>query len=198
MGNCMFSGLKDPAEDAMVRVVTNSGGVMELHTPVTAECITNGFPGHGIFRSADPHSTPLLHNEELLGGKVYYLRPLGARGTHAAGLSSIVASYRVSFDHHGHWKRQQEAEGFPRCTGGNLGVSANGGALGGSAGVWKVKLVISPAQLADILSHDSRTEALIESMRTVAKCGNGVAASVANSDQWSLASSRKAFSDSAV
>ena len=46
----------------------------------------------------------------------------------------------------------------------------------------KVKLVISPAQLADILSQETRTEALIESVRTVANCGYEVANSAANSD----------------
>ncbi|MBA0769438.1 hypothetical protein Gotri_018170 [Gossypium trilobum] len=59
-----------------------------------------------------------------------------------------------------------------------------------SSGVWKVKLVISPDQLAEILAQESRTEALIESVRTVAKCGNGVS-SVANSDQFSVSSSWK-------
>lgn len=61
----------------------------------------------------------------------------------------------------------------------------------GRSGVWKVKLVISPEQLSEILSQESRTEALIESVRTVAKCGNGngVPSSVANSDQWSVCSS---------
>ncbi|CAN1855618.1 hypothetical protein LINPERHAP1_LOCUS41785 [Linum perenne] len=39
------------------------------------------------------------------------------------------------------------------------------------SGVWKVKLVISAAELAAILTEDSRTEELIESVRTVAKCG---------------------------
>nr|ADE77586.1 unknown [Picea sitchensis] len=39
-------------------------------------------------------------------------------------------------------------------------------------GVWRVKLVISPEQLTEILSEESNTEALIESVRTVAKCGS--------------------------
>lgn len=69
-----------------------------------------------------------------------------------------------------------EAEVFPRYN---------------SSGVWKVKLVISPEQLSEILSQESRTEALIESVRTVAKCGNGLPPSVANSDQWSVCSSWK-------
>lgn len=62
------------------------------------------------------------------------------------------------------------------------------------SGVWKVKLVISPEQLSEILSQESRTEALIESVRTVAKCGNGTsaaAASAVNSDKWSVSGSWK-------
>ncbi|CAN0889395.1 hypothetical protein LINGRAHAP2_LOCUS16082 [Linum grandiflorum] len=39
------------------------------------------------------------------------------------------------------------------------------------SGVWKVELVISAAELAEILAEDSRTEELIESARTVAKSG---------------------------
>jgi hypothetical protein len=73
-----------------------------------------------------------------------------------------------------------EAEVFPRYN---------------STGVWKVKLVISPEQLAEILAQEARTEELIESVRTVAKCGNGVSSSVANSDQSSLSSSWKGLSD---
>ncbi|PPS00302.1 hypothetical protein GOBAR_AA20362 [Gossypium barbadense] len=51
--------------------------------------------------------------------------------------------------------------------------------------VWKVKLVISPDKLAEIMAQEARTEALIESVRAVAKCGDGVSSSsVAKSDQW--------------
>lgn len=60
-----------------------------------------------------------------------------------------------------------------------------------STGVWKVKLVISPEQLSEILSQESRTEALIESVRTVAKCGNGLPPSAVNSDQLSVSGSWK-------
>ena len=116
----------------MVRVMTVNGGVMELRPPVTAECITNGFPGHGVFRAAKSRSPPLLHNEELQPGETYYLRPFNASHISASS-SSIVASYRVSF------KQKQDLEVPPRYA-------------GGGRGVWKVKLVISPAQLADILS----------------------------------------------
>lgn len=69
-----------------------------------------------------------------------------------------------------------------------------------SIGFWKVRLVITPEKLLEILSQEACTKELIESVRTVAKCG--VAAAVASvagggisssvgivSDQWSLSSS---------
>ncbi|KAH7664658.1 hypothetical protein IHE45_14G134200 [Dioscorea alata] len=171
MGNCVFTGLEE-VDGLMIKVVTFNGGVMELHPPVIAECITNGFPGHAIYHSQDLFSKPLMHNEELSPGEQYFLRPLTIPH---GGLPSMVAPYRVSSssDHHGVWNYGGYEDG----------VSA-----------WRVKLVISPAKLSEILAQDSRTEALIESMRTVAKCGHGLTpstSSAASSDQWSLASSRK-------
>ncbi|XP_059637758.1 uncharacterized protein LOC132279738 [Cornus florida] len=195
MGNCVFKGFGG-VED-MIKVVTSNGGVMELYAPVTAECITNEFPGHALFRSRDLFSEPLLHNEELHVGELYHLLPLNTTTTPAkkpddtrhhdsnnnkninvVSTSSLVTPYRMSCDNQGVLKRS-DAEVFPRYN---------------SSGVWKVKLVISPEQLSEILSQDARTEALIESVRTVAKCGSAVP-SVANSDQWSLSSSWKASSD---
>ncbi|KAL6005738.1 hypothetical protein ACLOJK_006311 [Asimina triloba] len=182
MGNCVFRGFA--AMDQAIKVVTPSGGVMELYMPVTAECITNEFSGYGIFSGRGILSQPLLHNEELQAGELYYLLPLRhQRGlvppakeeeAHANGSASAGAPYRMSFDHHGLWRRA-ESEVFSRWN---------------SRGVWRVKLVISPEQLSEILSHEAQTEALIENVRMVAKCGSGSMSS-ASSDQWSLSSSRK-------
>ncbi|KAE8697199.1 putative pyruvate dehydrogenase [Hibiscus syriacus] len=181
MGNCVFKGFAQ-VED-MVRVVTSSGGIMELFAPITAECITNEFPGHAIYRTPGLLSQPLLHNEELHAGHLYYLLPINNSFTkrndpnHVTPTSSSMNTpYRMSFDQQSVLKRAEAAEVLPRYN---------------SSGVWKVKLVISPDQLAEILAHESRTEALIESVRTVAKCGNGVSSSVANSDQLSVSSSWK-------
>lgn len=71
-----------------------------------------------------------------------------------------------------------EAEVFPRYN---------------STGVWKVRLVINTDQLSEILSQEARTEALIESVRTVAKCAAG-APSAVNSDQrsWTTATENSA------
>ncbi|XP_022759613.1 uncharacterized protein LOC111305988 [Durio zibethinus] len=187
MGNCVFKGFGEVEE--MVKVVTSSGGIMELFAPITAECITNEFPGHAIYRKRDLFSQPLLHNEELHAGELYYLLPRtnnfakqnGQNNNLESKSNSIISTsssmntpYRMSFDQQRVLKRT-EAEVLPRYN---------------SSGVWKVKLVISPDQLAEILAQEARTEALIESVRTVAKCGNGVS-SVANSDQWSVSSSWK-------
>lgn len=172
----------------MVKVVTSNGGIMELFSPITVECITNEFPGHGIFRSRrDIFSEPLPKNEELLGGQIYYLLPLNpssSRKSLARQLSDVAATltpYRMStceknINNNNNNVYSELLEMVPRYN---------------SSGVWKVKLVISPEKLSEILSQESRTEALIESVRTVAKCGNGVPSSVANSDQWSVASSWK-------
>ncbi|XP_068635899.1 uncharacterized protein [Aristolochia californica] len=184
MGNCVFRGLVEA--EHVIKVVTSNGGIMELYPPISAENITNEFPGQGIFHSTDLLSSqpqPLLHNEELLVGELYYLLPLGpqmggvrARRGDVASAAAAAAPYRMSFDSQGIWRRAETAEVVPRSN---------------TSGVWKVKLVISPEQLTEILSQETRTEALIESVRTVAKCGNGFA-SAANSDQWSVTSSWKA------
>ncbi|KAJ0054045.1 hypothetical protein Pint_00663 [Pistacia integerrima] len=182
MGNCVFKGFEEMEE--MIKVVTSNGGMMELYAPITAENITNEFPGHAIYRTRDFFSQPLLHNEELHAGNLYYLLPLNDKLTRqntdlSSSSSSIVTPYRMSLDNQKILKRS-EAEVLPRYN---------------SSGVWKVKLVISPEQLAEILAQDARTEALIESVRTVAKCGNAVSSSVANSDQWSVSSSWKGLSE---
>ncbi|XP_030487934.2 uncharacterized protein LOC115704865 [Cannabis sativa] len=209
MGNCVFkAGLGESEIDAVkVKVVTSSGGIMELYAPITVSSITDEFPGHAIFRSRDLFSDPLLHSEELNPGELYYLLPLNPynnynnyKTTSSAAndvVNSVVATpYRMSScggDHQGQGNSNlmmtmmmrkgraaaaaPDAEVVPRYN---------------SSGVWKVKLVISPEQLSEILSQEARTEALIESVRTVAKCGNGGgASSVANSDQCSVSSSWK-------
>ncbi|KAH0457196.1 hypothetical protein IEQ34_015103 [Dendrobium chrysotoxum] len=182
MGNCAFAALgRDGASSPTIKVVTSDGGVMELAGPVTAERITAAFPGYAIFPTHDLFSSPLLHTDELAAGELYYLLPLTTRAT--ALLPSVAAPYRVSFDRHA-------AVFCPR-------PKPEAGAPAMAAAVWKVKLAISAAELAEILAHESRTEALIESVRGVAMCAaSGSTASTATaSDLWSLSSSRKASSE---
>ncbi|KAL5136246.1 hypothetical protein HKD37_03G008960 [Glycine soja] len=170
MGNCAFKGIstsEGASDDKMVKVVTPNGGIMELYTPITAECITNEFSGQGIFRSRrDLFSEQLHHDEELHAGELYYLLPLdpscrlSSTKNITRQLSNNAATltpYRMfTCDINNNRMWSEAAEVFPR------------------KGVWKVKLVINPEQLSEILSQESRTEAFVETLRTVAKCGNGM------------------------
>ncbi|ESQ45182.1 hypothetical protein EUTSA_v10010753mg [Eutrema salsugineum] len=182
MGNCVFLGngaggarkLYDK-NDLLIKVVTPNGGVMELHPPIFADFITKEFPGYIIHDTLSLYhsSPPLLHGEELFPGNIYYLLPLSSVTTTAQQYSSdqlLATPYRMSY---GKTTSVKEA--------------ANGG------GVWKVRLVISPEHLAEILAEDVETEAFVESVRTVAKCGGygGGANRRANSDQLSVTSSFK-------
>lgn len=174
---------------------------MEFYAPITVGCITNEFPaGHGIFRGHDLFLKPLPHHEELVAGESYHLLPLDddskddntrvhgkivRRQGHVRSISSVSSSstlaapYRMSLDYQGNLKRSY-TEVFSRYNNGRF---------------WKVKLAICPEQLSEILSQEARTQELIESVRTVAKCGNGGVSPMEFSDQWSLSSSRNASSE---
>ncbi|KAG6636431.1 uncharacterized protein LOC122282406 [Carya illinoinensis] len=199
MGNCLFAGFGE-VDHGVTKVVTSNGGIMEFYAPITVGCITNEFPaGHGIFRSHDLFWKPLPHHEELVAGESYYLLPLNdstddntrthgqivRRQGHVRSISSVSSSstlaapYRMSLDYQGMLKRSY-TEVFSRYNNGPF---------------WKVKLVICPEQLLEILSQEARTQELIQSVRTVAKCGNNGGVSPTEfSDVWSLSSSRNASS----
>lgn len=100
----------------------------------------------------------------------------------------------MSLDYQGTLKRSHTEVFSKRHTSG--GIQGNYKDSGTSK-FWKVKLVISPKQLLEILSEENSTEELIESVRTVAKCGKGSSVSSSlgfSSDQWSLSSSKNASS----
>ncbi|XP_068304871.1 uncharacterized protein [Pyrus communis] len=190
MGNCLFGGLGDA--DGVVQVTTSNGGIMEFYVPITVGSITKEFPGHGIFRSHDLFWKPLSNHDDLLAGQSYYLLPLNSQSGRHLGSAQIVreghvrsssiptcslaAPYRMSLDYQGMMKRSY-TEAFSKYN---------------NVSFWKVKLVISPEQLLEILAQEGRTQELIESVRTVAKCGSGGSVSgLGFSDQWSLSSSSR-------
>lgn len=196
MGNCLFGGFGE-ANQELVKVVAPNGGVMEFYAPITVQSIADEFPGHGVFRAHGLFWNPLPLHEELVVGESYYLLPYGdgkasnsrrghklllgnevVREGHVRSNSiptSLVAPYRMSLDYQGMLRRSY-TEVFSRDSGKS------------NDGFWKVKLVICPEQLLEILSQECRTQELIESVRAVVKCGNG-SASGGFSDQWSLPSS---------
>ncbi|KAG8374516.1 hypothetical protein BUALT_Bualt10G0003100 [Buddleja alternifolia] len=191
MGNCLFGGMGDHGDRSTIRVTTSNGGVMEFNTPITVESITDEFAGHGIFRRHDLFWKPLPHSEVLLAGESYHLLPLldmssssnkglmtarvgHVRSNSAPAQQLASAPYRMSFDSRGLTKRSSPDD-----------------AVSKAYRFWKVKLVITPEQLMEILSEEGKTEELIESVRTVAKCGSVLGGF---SDQWSRSSSRNAAS----
>ncbi|XP_021757494.1 uncharacterized protein LOC110722533 [Chenopodium quinoa] len=200
MGNCLFGGMGGAEEAETIQVVTANGGIMEFHGPITVGFILEEFPCHAIFKSDDLFWKPLLNNEELHPGVSYLLLPLHTSKEYKdefdvkvghvrsksipTGTTGGNAGYRMSFDSRSTTQsnvlKRSNTDVFSR-------YSNRGGA---KEGVWKVKLVITPEQLVEILSQEARTEELIESVRTVAKCGCNGAASTGFSDQWSVASSR--------
>ncbi|KAL5766078.1 hypothetical protein ACOSP7_016695 [Xanthoceras sorbifolium] len=221
MGNCLFGGDVDDDHDdehhgrgggggvssTMIKVITSNGGIMEFHPPITASCITQEFPGHAIFPSHHLFWKPLSRHEDLQPGRSYYLLAIntskdtggqivreGHIRSNSIPAAPLVSSYRMSFDYQGMLKRSY-TEVFSRYN--NNNNSSN--KTSGSGGIWKVKLVISPENLLEILSQEARTEELIDSVRTVAKCGNYGASmsssastiSAAFSDAWSLSSSSR-------
>lgn len=206
MGNCLFGGLGPEADQAggrLTRVITASGGVLEFYAPISAGSITDEFPGHRIFRTHDLFWKPLPYHKDLVAGESYYLLPftghassviLGKCGhvrSNSIPADSMVTPYRMSIEYRGALKRSY-TDVFSRYS--------NSGGSGGR--LWKVRLVISPEQLLEILSNEGRTQELIDSMRAVAKCGAGEgsmggalsSSSGGFSDHWSLSSSRNASS----
>ncbi|GMI71652.1 hypothetical protein like AT1G64700 [Hibiscus trionum] len=199
MGNCLLGGFGEEA-DGPIKVVTSNGGIMEFSAPISAQHIVDEFPGHAIFRSNDMLWKPLFHHEQLLPGESYYLLPLNSNGCSPgnkivreghvrsesdSGPLSVIAPYRLSCDVQGTLKRSH-TDIFSRYN-----SSSNNH---DNRGFWKVKLVISPKQLLEILSQEARTQELIENVRTVAKCGSGASTAVGFSGQWSLSSSRNTSS----
>ncbi|XP_060211011.1 uncharacterized protein LOC132638035 [Lycium barbarum] len=230
MGNCLLGGVGDGNED-MVKVVTSTGGIMEFVAPISVEFITEEFPGHGIFKSHDLFWKPLPSQELLVAGQSYYLLPLNQEQSsniistdkdidynvmakieigHVRSNSVplppqiqnlVVAPYRMSFDSQGSLKRSYTEALYRYNNSNSNSRSQRQSKKKKNGGFWKVKLVISPEQLLEILSQETATQELIESVRTVAKCGksgtNSSSSSVNSvgfSDSWSLSSSRNASS----
>ncbi|RDX96814.1 hypothetical protein CR513_20486, partial [Mucuna pruriens] len=221
MGNCLLGGMSDP--ETLIKVTTSNGGIMEFYPPITVSFITNEFQGHGIFPSHDLLCKPLSQFDELVAGQSYYLLPLNNQPEHplASGHGGAIrqghvrshsvpttpypAPYRMSLDYHHHlgvgFLKKTSSEQPYSCRTSTSKSSI--GASSKSSRFWKVKLVITPQQLMDILSQEARTKELIESVRIVAKCGvaaGGIlpasAAASIVSDQWSLSSSGRSACDS--
>lgn len=148
MGNCSIKGGTTGECHHSIRVLSDSGVILQFKDPKTVGQVLQQYPGYGVFLQGHA-SSPLPEHESLSYGLLYYLLPL----------------------------KKVQVEQKSSCSGG-VSVSdyvenlSNGSALevlpSAQNGVWRVKLVIDTRQLEEILSEQVNTEALIEKMRMAA------------------------------
>ncbi|KAF3786680.1 hypothetical protein EJ110_NYTH24844 [Nymphaea thermarum] len=158
MGNCSLRSLYG-REDDPVRIMTDSGGIMQLKGPISVDSVVKDFPGYGISRQGDVLE-PLRPSDQLLNGCSYYLFPHRIEPKDDV---SIVPVLEQTVPEDPETGSEPVAESPPEPTVEVLPPKWEG--------VWRVKLVVSPEQLAEIFSQQANTEAMIEKMRMAAKAG---------------------------
>ncbi|CAL9030446.1 unnamed protein product [Prunus brigantina] len=170
MGNC--SSLKGTSGECpkSIRVLTDSGVVLQFKGPKLASEILTDFPGHGIFQQGKA-SLPLPEQELLVSGQ-YFLLPLREEDQLVCE-NGVIEKLEAA---------AAEAEPVKKSFGAGSDFVenlANGSSAlevlpSGGDGVWRVKLVIDTKQLEEILSEQGITEALIETMRMAATATAGM------------------------
>ncbi|KAL6498843.1 hypothetical protein OROGR_003851 [Orobanche gracilis] len=182
MGNCVFKGVSE--KKAVIKVVIPAGGVMELQAPIKAQKIIDHYPDHAIFSFSSP--TPLCLDQDLCAGSTYLVLPLQPRDSREIERSAVnmMMPCRMSVDYN------HQSQGSPSVSERDVNSPPRRHYNNNSAtrdGVWKVRLAISSDQLSEIFSQEARTEALIQSLSTVAKCASRLPSPV-HSDQRSWTS----------
>lgn len=178
MGNCSFKGTTTGECHHSIRVLCDSGSILQFKGPKTVGQVLQHYPGYGVFRQGHA-SSPLPDQESLGYGVLYYLLPLKPNGV---SVSEQVLLQRSSEAGEG-WKGNEKKSDDERAPKSNRSVRvaacdyveslSNGSSAlevlpSAKNGVWRVKLVIETRQLVEILSEQGNTEALIEKMRMAA------------------------------
>ncbi|KAK6947943.1 PADRE domain [Dillenia turbinata] len=162
MGNCSLKGdttTNTQKGPELIRIVTDSGQIIELRGPKIVGDVLVNFPGYAIFLRGQM-STPLSKDEELLNGKFYYMLPTTLKPEHEEVDDECFDQAERPF-------RVPPADASDLVT--NLTSGSAVEVLPSSGnGVWKVRLVIGTKELEDILSGQDNAEALIEQMRMAA------------------------------
>ncbi|TKY60742.1 hypothetical protein E2542_SST17841 [Spatholobus suberectus] len=165
MGNCSIKGGTTGECHHSIRVMCDSGAILQFKAPKTVAQVLQHYPGYGIFRQGHA-SSPLPEQESLSYGLFYYLLPLKeVQVDQKSCCNSVGVSEQVQG-----LQRSEEVCKSAACD--YVENLSNGSALevlpSAKNGVWRVKLVIDPRQLEEILSEQVNTEALIEKMRMAA------------------------------
>ncbi|KAK4844488.1 hypothetical protein QYF36_020850 [Acer negundo] len=187
MGNCSLKGTADGCPNS-VRVLTDSGTILEFKSPKLAGEVLESYPGYGIFPRGHA-SSPLADHERLISGRFYYLLPMEkeekkeeekekekerenvvCESVFRKQVKRVEAEEKLDVK----WVEKIEP---PKMSSADFVDSLGDSSGSGSAlevlpsqgnGVWRVKLVINTRQLEEILSEQVNTEALIEKMRMAA------------------------------
>ncbi|KAK7399091.1 hypothetical protein VNO78_10266 [Psophocarpus tetragonolobus] len=164
MGNCSMKGTTGECHHS-IRVMCDSGAILQFKAPKTVDQVLQHYPGYGIFRQGHA-SAPLPDHESLSYGLFYYLLPLKQVQVDKKSCRDNVG---VSEQVEGPQRSEEVCKSAACDYAENL---SNGSVLEvlptAKNGVWKVKLVIDPRKLEEILSEQVNTEALIEKMRMAA------------------------------
>lgn len=76
MGNCSLKSVSDAANRAdFIRIMTDSGDILELKGPKLVREVLENFPGYKIF-GQNQISSPLFDHQQLVEGQFYYLLPI--------------------------------------------------------------------------------------------------------------------------
>ncbi|CAN4117296.1 unnamed protein product [Withania somnifera] len=69
MGNCIV------LREKVVRVIKTDGKILEYKGPIKVHQVLSQFPNHVISNSLQVNHQNLLLDDDMLGGKIYYLLP---------------------------------------------------------------------------------------------------------------------------
>ncbi|KAL2342658.1 hypothetical protein Fmac_003943 [Flemingia macrophylla] len=160
MGNCSIKGATTGECHHSIRVMCDGGAILQFKAPKTVAQVLQHYPGYGVFRQGHA-SSPLSGQESLSYDILYYLLPL----------KEVQVDQRSCCDSSVEGlQRSEQVLKSAACD--YVESLSNGSALevlpSAKNGVWRVKLVIDPRQLEEILSEQVNTEALIEKMRMAA------------------------------
>ncbi|XP_040989033.1 uncharacterized protein LOC121236665 [Juglans microcarpa x Juglans regia] len=173
MGNCTLKGVTGDCHNS-IRILTDSGAVLQFRGPITAREILNEHPGYGIFRQGQASSS-VRDLERLTGGRSYYLLPVVKEENVLCSSEDTeqVQNRRAIEELEAEWLNVTElAKKSLGAASDAVEDLANGSAMevlpSAGDGVWRVKLVIDTKQWEEILSEQVNTEALIERIRMAA------------------------------
>ncbi|KAE9614062.1 hypothetical protein Lal_00016576 [Lupinus albus] len=150
MGNCSFKSTTTGECYHSIRVLSDSGDILQFKGPITVGQVLQHYPGYGIFLQGHA-SIPLAMHKSLSYGLLHYLLPLKEAVRVDEEKKKVMRDAACDYVE----KLSNESAAL------EVLPSAKNG-------VWRVKLMIDTRQLEEILSEQVNTEALIEKMRMAA------------------------------